>query len=145
MKSDVVAGLVGALLSLPLSALNAFATGNLDCAINDKQVSFELFALTGGAGGIVQINQGSIEIKVGDDKVLRAKRAIELKHIEQQWIYGKELRLRFNIADDKEEPLASLILIGAYNADKDSYAGQYVLSVPQAGSEKQFKGKMKCG
>ena len=36
-----------------------------------------------------------------------------------------------------------LILIGAYNADKDSYAGQYVLSVPQDGEEKQFKGKMK--
>lgn len=142
MGSRIVAGLRIALLSLPLGAQAAFATGNLDCAINDKQVSFELFALTGGNGGIVQVNQGSIEIKVGDDT---AKRAIELKHIEQQWIYGKELRIRFSISDEKNEPVASLILIGAYNADKDSYAGQYVLSVPQTGEEKQFKGKMKCG
>lgn len=68
-----------------------------------------------------------------------------MKNIEQQWIYGKELRIRFGIANDKDEPIASLILIGAYNADKDSYAGQYVLSVPQSGEEKQFKGRMKCG
>ena len=145
MRSRIALPLVVALLGLPLVTQSVFATGNLDCAINDKHVSFELFALTGGSGGIVQVTQGSIEIKVGDDKALRAKRAIELKHIEQQWIYGKELRLRFGIADEKDEPVASLILIGAYNADKDSYSGQYVLSVPQAGSEKQFKGKMKCG
>jgi hypothetical protein len=85
----IVLSLAVALLGLPLAAQNAFATGNLDCAIGDKQLSFELFALTGGSGGIVQVNQGSIEIKIGDDKALRAKRAIELKHIEQQWIYGK--------------------------------------------------------
>ena len=145
MRSRIALSLTAALLGLPLATPSAFATGNLDCAINDKQVSFELFALTGGTGGIVQVNQGSIEIKVGDDKALRAKRVIELKHIEQQWIYGKELRLRFGIADEKDEPIAGLILIGAYNADKDSYAGHYVLSVPQGGEEKQFKGKMKCG
>lgn len=145
MTSRIVSSLMVALLSLSLTAQSAFATGNLDCAIDDRQVSFELFALTGGAGGIVQVNQGSIEIKIGDDKSLRSKRTIELKHIEQQWIYGKELRIRFGIANDKDEPIASLILIGAYNADKDSYAGQYVLSVPQSGEEKQFKGRMKCG
>lgn len=145
MSARIVLALMAAFLALPLAAQSALATGNLDCAINDKQVSFELFALTGGAGGIVQVNQGSIEIKVGDDKALRSKRAIELKNIEQQWIYGKELRVRFGIANDKDEPIASLILIGTYNADKDSYAGHYVLSVPQSGAEKQFKGKMKCG
>lgn len=145
MRLRIALPLMVALLGLLLATQGAFATGNLDCAIDDRQVSFELFALTGGSGGIVQVNQGSIEIKAGDDKALRAKRAIELKHIEQQWIYGKELRLRFSIADEKDELVASLILIGAYNADKDSYSGQYVLSVPQAGSEKQFKGRMKCG
>lgn len=145
MTSRIVSGLMIVLFGLSLTVQSAFATGNLDCAIDDRQVSFELFALTGGAGGIVQVNQGSIEIKIGDDKALRSKRPIELKHIEQQWIYGKELRIRFGIANDKDEPIASLILIGAYNADKDSYAGQYVLSVPQAGEEKQFKGRMKCG
>ena len=140
----IVLSLAVALLGLPLAAQNAFATGNLDCAIGDKQLSFELFALTGGAGGIVQVNQGSIEIKIGDDKALRAKRAIELKHIEQQWIYGNELRIRLGIPNEKDEPVASLILIGAYNADKDSYAGQYVLLLQRDG-EKQFTGKMKCG
>lgn len=145
MSARIVLSLVVALLGVLLAAQSALATGNLDCAINDKQLDFELFALTGGAGGIVQVNQGTIEIKVGDDRALRAKRAIELKHIEQQWIYGKELRLRFGIANEKDEPVASLILIGAYNAGKDSYAGHYVLLVPQAGEEKQFKGKMKCG
>lgn len=145
MRSRIALSLTVALLGLPLAAQGAFATGNLDCAIDDKQVNFELFALTGGAGGIVQVNQGSIEIKVGDGKGLRSKRAIELKNIEQQWIYGKELRIRFGIADEKNEPLASLILIGTYHAEKDSYAGQYVLSVLQSGEEKQFKGKVKCG
>lgn len=145
MKARIVLSLMVALFGLPLAAPSAFATGNLDCAIDDKQVSFDLFALTGGAGGIVQVNQGSIEIKVGDDKALRSKRTIKLENIEQQWIYGKELRVRFGIADEKNEPIGSLVLIGAYNADKDSYAGQYVLTVPQSGSEKQFKGRMKCG
>lgn len=145
MRLRTVRTLMVVLLGLPLAVQSTFATGNLDCAIDDKQVSFELFALTGGAGGIVQVNQGSIEIKVGDDKALRSKRTIKLENIEQQWIYGKELRVRFGITDEKGEPAASLILIGTYNADKDSYAGQYVLTVPQSGSEKQFKGKMKCG
>ncbi|WP_024576880.1 MULTISPECIES: hypothetical protein [unclassified Afipia] len=145
MRSCIVSGLKIALVCLPLAAQSAFATGNLDCAINDKQLSFELFALTGGAGGIVQINQASIEIKVGDDKALWSRRTLELKNIEQQWIYGKELRVRFGIPAAKDEPVASLILIGTYKADDDSYSGQYVLSLPQSGSEKHFKGKMKCG
>ena len=72
MRWRIAFSLTVALLGLPLAAQGAFATGNLDCAIDDKQVNFELFALTGGAGGIVQVNQGSIEIKVGDGKGLRS-------------------------------------------------------------------------
>lgn len=64
MRWRIALPLTVALLGLPLAAQGVFATGNLDCAIDDKQVNFELFALTGGAGGIVQVNQGSIEIKV---------------------------------------------------------------------------------
>lgn len=44
MRSCIVSGLKIALVCLPLAAQSAFATGNLDCAINDKQLSFELFA-----------------------------------------------------------------------------------------------------
>lgn len=132
------------LLCLPFAAQNAFATGNLDCSIDDKQLNFELFALTGGSGGIVQVNQSSIEIKAGDDKALRSPRAIEQKHIEQQWIYGNELRLRISIPDAKGEPAGSLILIGSYKSSDDSYTGRYVLSLDQAGGEKVFKGKLKC-
>jgi hypothetical protein len=133
------------LFCLPLVAPNAWATGNLDCSIDDKQLNFEIFALTGGTGGIVQVNQGSIEIKAGDDKALRSRRAIEQKHIEHQWIYGNELRLRIVVPDAKDEPTGSLILIGAYKSADDSYAGRYVLSLDQAGGEKVFKGRMKCG
>lgn len=145
MGSRIVSGLKIALVCLPLAAQSASATGNLDCSIDDKQLNFEFSALTGGAGSIVQINQASVEIKVGDDKALRSKRAIELKNIEQQWIYGNELRVRLGIPDDKGENLASLILIGTYKADDDTYAGRYILSVYQSGGEKQFKGRMKCG
>ncbi len=145
MGSRIVSVLKTALVCLPLAAQSAFATGNLDCSIDDRQLSFEFSALTGGAGGIVQINQASVEIKAGDDKALRSKRAIELKNIEQQWIYGNELRVRLGIPDDKGENLASLILIGTYKGDDDTYAGRYVLSVYQSGGEKQFKGRMKCG
>ena len=145
MGSRIVSVLKTALVCLPLAAQSAFATGNLDCSINDRQLNFEFSALTGGAGGIVQINQASVEIKAGDDKALRSKRAIELKNIEQQWIYGNELRVRLGIPDDKGENLASLILIGTYKGDDDTYAGRYVLSVYQSGGEKQFKGRMKCG
>jgi len=52
MRWRIAFSLTVALLGLPLAAQGAFATGNLDCAIDDKQVNFELFALTGGAGGI---------------------------------------------------------------------------------------------
>lgn len=145
MGSRIVSSLKIALVCLPFAVQSAFATGNLDCSIDDRQLNFEFSALTGGSGSIVQINQASVEIKVGDDKALRSKRVIELKNIEQQWIYGNELRVRLGIPDDKGENLASLILIGTYKADDDTYAGRYVLSVDQSGSEKQFKGKMKCG
>lgn len=145
MGSRIVSGLKIALVCRPFAVQSASATGNLDCSIEDKQLNFEFSTLTGGAGGIVQINQASIEIKVGDDKALRSKRAIELKNIEQQWIYGNELRVKLGIPDDKGENLASLILIGTYKAADDTYAGRYVLSVYQSGGEKQFKGRMKCG
>jgi hypothetical protein len=121
-----------ALLCLPFAAQNASATGNLDCSIDDKQLNFELSALTGGTGAIVQVNQGSIEIRGDDDKALRSRHAIEQKHIEQQWIYGNELRLRIVIADARGEPAGSLILIGAYKPADDSYAGRYVLSLQSA-------------
>jgi hypothetical protein len=145
MSLRIVSGLKIALLCLPFAAQSASATGNLDCSIDDKQLNLEFFALTGGAGSIVQINQASLEIKIGDHKALRSKRTIELKNIEQQWIHGNELRIRLGIPDDKGENLASLILIGTYKAGDDTYAGRYVLSVYQSGSEKQFKGKVKCG
>lgn len=70
---------------------------------------------------------------------------IGIKNVEQQWIYGNELRIRLGIPGDKGDNLASLILIGTYKADDDTYAGRYVLSVYQSGGEKLFKGKMKCG
>lgn len=145
MSLRTIQALGFALLCLPFAAPSASATGNLDCSIDDRQLNFEIFALTGGTGGIVQVNQGSIEIKVGDDKVLRSRRAIEQKHIEYQWIYGNELRLRIVVPDAKGESAGSLILIGAYKSADDSYAGRYVLSLDQAGGEKVFKGKMKCG
>jgi len=40
MSARIVLSLVVALLGLPLAAQSAFATGNLDCAINDKQLTF---------------------------------------------------------------------------------------------------------
>ena len=145
MGSRIVSGLKIALVCLPLAAQSVYATGNLDCSIDDKQLNLEFFAFTGGVGGIVQINQASVEIKVGDDKFLRSKRVIELKNVEQQWIYGNELRIRLGIPGDKGDNLASLILIGTYKADDDTYAGRYVLSVYQSGGEELFKCKMKCG
>lgn len=138
-----VLGLV--VLCLPFAAQNALATGNLDCAIDDRQLTFEFFALTGSNGGIVQVNQASIALKAGDDKALRGSRPIEQKHIEQQWIYGNELRLRIAIPDAKGQPAGSLVLIGSSKSGEESYAGRYVLSLDQAGGEKVFKGRMKCG
>lgn len=145
MSLRVVRVLGLSLLCLSIAAQSASATGNLDCSIDDKQLNFELFALTGGTGAIVQVNQASIAVKAGGDKALRDSRPIEQKHIEEQWIYGNELRLRISIPDAKGEPVGSLVLIGSSKSGEESYAGRYVLSLDQAGGEKVFKGRMKCG
>lgn len=145
MRLRCARGLIAALLCLPFGTHGASATGNFDCAIDDKHLNFEFFGLTGGTGGIVQVSQASIEIKTDDDTTLKSRRDIALKDIEQQWIYGNELRLRFAIPDAKGEPVASLILIGTRKAADDSYPGRYVLTIYRAGGEKEFKGKMKCG
>lgn len=145
MRLQLIRVLMAAALGSPLVAQNASATGNLDCSIDDNQLNFELFALTGGTGGIVQITQASVELKVGDDKALRSKRAIEQKNIEQQWIHGNELRIQFGIPNTKGEPVGRLILIGTYKAADDTYAGRYALTVFRSGGGKEFKGRMKCG
>lgn len=137
---------VAAMLSCTLLFVGqASATGNLDCAINDKNLDFSIFALTGSNGGIVQVNEGSIEVKTIDDKDTKSKRAIGQKDISQQWIYGDELRLRLEIPDAKKETIGSLILIGKYKAADDSYAGRYVMLLDRPDGQKEFKGKMKCG
>jgi hypothetical protein len=133
------------LFCMPLFPRSASATGNLDCFIDDKNLNFSIFALTGFNGGIVQVNEASIEIKAIDHKEIKSKRAIERKDIDQQWIYGDELRLRFQIPNAKSETIGSLILIGKYKPADDTYSGRYVLRLDHAGGQKELKGKMKCG
>jgi hypothetical protein len=137
--SKILLAMTAWLLATPF----AFASANVDCAIDDKNVKFELEAIAGRSGPINQVNGGSFILKPAKMKPLQIKR----EHIAQQWIVDDDLRLQVVIeSEDPNGNSFDLRIVARLDKKRDTYSGNYVLTMIGSGAEREFKGKIKsCG
>lgn len=129
---------------LTLTATPTFASANVDCVIDDRFIKFEMEAIAGRNGPIVQVNVGTIAIKpAGGITTSAPEIAFDRTHITQQWLYGDDLRLHFEINDEKARELIELVIQARLDKKREKYAGGYVLKVSRDGKSKELKGRIK--
>jgi hypothetical protein len=124
----------------------AFASANVSCVIDDKNLKFMLEAIAGRSGPIVQVSEASLRLKAAAAKPI----AITREHIVQQWIAGDDFRLQ--IAIEGKNPDADsfdLVILGRLDRTgekySDKYAGSYELKISGRKGERELKGRIvKC-
>ena len=118
----------------------AFASANIDCVIDDKNVKFVLEAIAGRTGPINQVNGGTLQVKPGKGPEV----PVSMEHIAQQWIIDDDLRLQIKIEpDDPNGNSYDLRILARYDKKRDKYFGSYVLTMFGSGTEREFKGTIK--
>ena len=118
----------------------AFASANVSCGIDDKNVKFFLEAIAGRSGPINQVNDASFLLKPAKMKPLKVNR----EHIAQQWIVGDDLRLQVVIeSEDPNGNSFDLRIVARLDKKREKYSGDYVLTMIGSGAEREFKGKIK--
>jgi len=132
------------IIFLMLISAPAFASANVTCQIDDKYIEFELEAIAGRAGPIVQVQVGSIVIKPGAGVSLSSpKITFDRSHIVQQWDLAGDLRLQIETEDDVAKENVNLVIFATLNPKTDKYSGRYVLKISSAGKTKELKGRIK--
>ena len=127
-----------------MGAASAHATANVSCLIDDRNVRFELEAIAGSAGPIVQVHRGTLRIKpVSAATASPPEIAFKREHIIQQWALGDELRLQIEITDDASGQTVNLVISGRLDKKQDKYFGRYVLRISRAGTSMKLHGRIK--
>lgn len=121
----------------------ASASANVDCAIDDANLKFELEAIASRSGPIQQIQVSSIDIKPAAIKLAVPNIAFGRIDLIQQWIQGDDLRLQIEVGDEAAKQNVNLTIIAQLNGKTEKYAGRYVLKISHAGATKEFKGRIK--
>jgi hypothetical protein len=124
-----------------LASAPASASANVDCQIDDKFVTFDMEAIAGRTGPIVQVNVGTIALKPAAAKL--PKLTFDRSHIVQQWTLDDDLRLQIEVVDDKTNEGVNLVLVARLDKKTEKYAGRYVLTVTRGGKTADFKGRIK--
>lgn len=119
-----------ALFCLPLQA---WATGGLDCSINDGNLDFAYEALFSYSAN-TPLFQGKAEFISRHPKTHAALKTLDAEslHLVQQWYEGKDLRLQFySETPDSAAAFGSvkLTIETAAAEDELSYAGKYRLEI----------------
>lgn len=122
-----------ALSLLMLPASTAFASGSLDCSIDDKAVSMSVEGIfSHGLGEALMSLNGTLELRgAGAPDALR-KAEIERSHAVQYWLHGQELRLRLYGEKDAGGVNSSFdlaITTRSKSKDAPEFSGTYVLVV----------------
>ena len=135
--------LLGIIFLMSIS-VPAFASANVTCQIDDRYIEFELEAIAGRAGPIVQVQVGSIVIKPAAGVTLASpKITFDRTNIVQQWDLGGDLRLQIEAGDDAAKENVNLVIFATLNSKTDKYSGRYVLKISSAGKTKELKGRIK--
>lgn len=124
----------------------AFASANVSCSIDDKNLKFDLEAIAGRTGPINQVNQASLRLKPSKSTAV----AVTREHIVQQWIVGDDFRLQVVIeSEDPNGDSFDLRIVARLNRSKyvvnyvPTYFGDYTLTLIGSGAEREFKGRIK--
>ena len=143
MRAAIPARLSIGIAIAALSAATALASANVSCRIDDAILAFELEAIAGRAGPIVQVQTGTIRIKPSAMKLASPQVAFGREQIVQQWSRGDELRLHIEAGDEAARENVVLVILARRDKAKDNYRGRYVLQVSSGGGTREFKGRIK--
>ncbi len=127
--------------AVTLTSTPALASANVDCQIDDKFITFDMEAIAGRNGPIVQVNVGTIALKPAAAKL--PKLTFDRSHIVQQWTLDDDLRLQIEVVDDKTNEGVNLVLVARLDKKTEKYAGRYVLTITRGGKSVDFKGRIK--
>ncbi len=119
------------------------ASANVDCSIDDANLTFEMEAIAGRSGPINQVNVGNILIKPAAIKPALPPMTFDRTHIVQQWDLGDDLRLQIEVSDDAAKQTVNLVIIARLNQKTDKYSGRYVLKISRGGETRELKGRIK--
>lgn len=145
------ASLVIGLVILPL---DAFATGGLDCRIEDKNLDFAYEALF-NYSGISPLFQDRLTFRSKHPDTAKSLAKLDVTTFRriQEWFEGKDLRLQFYAETEGENvPFAAIKLTieTVMGEDEINYDGSYRLEItPEVGAGKEgeiigLEGKVAC-
>jgi hypothetical protein len=126
-----------------MTAAPALASANVSCLIDDAFLKFELEAIAGRAGPIVQVQVGSIEIKPAAAKLQSPQITFDSPQIIQQWILGNEMRLQVEVTDEAAKENVDLAIFAQLNVRQSKYFGRYVLKISRPAGTKELNGRIK--
>ena len=121
----------------------ALASANVSCRIDDANLQFELEAIAGRSGPIVQVQVGTIVIKPAAAKLKTPQLSFDRGGILQQWDYDGDMRLQIEAGNDASHEYVNLVIVARLNAKTDKYSGRYVLKITGAGDTRELKGRVK--
>lgn len=122
---------------------SAFASANIDCAIDDAHLKFEMEAIASRSGPIQQVHVGGIEIKPAAMTLAAPTITFDRTHLLQQWIQDGDLRLQIEVSDDAAKQNVHLVILARLDAKTEKYFDRYVLRVSRDGKTKELKGRIK--
>ena len=121
-----------------------WASANVSCAIDDNFLSFELEAIAGRDGPIMQVQTGRISVKKAADFELAAPDvSFDKTQIVQQWMFDDDMRLQVVVDDAKAQQTIDLVILARNDAKQDKYFGRYILTLSRAGASKKLQGRIK--
>jgi hypothetical protein len=132
-----------AFLACLLMVAPAMASANVDCSIDDKVVRFEMEAIAGRSGPILQVNVGTIAIKPAAGGLASPQMIFDRTHIVQQWLLGGDLRLQIEVNDEAAKESVNLVISARLDSRRDAFSGAYLLKISRGGKTTQFKGRIK--
>ncbi|MFG1246289.1 hypothetical protein [Xanthobacter flavus] len=153
-RGGAVAAVVGlAALALVAGAPAAWATGTLDCSIEDAAVSFTAqTAFSHGMGGSFNNFRAELEVKpAGKSASPFGKLELDGEALVHHWFKDNEVRLHLyrDLPDPKAGSAELVIETKGRGKEAESFAGRYVLTlatVDADGTEKTrtLKGRATC-
>lgn len=142
-----------AALALVTGAPAAWATGTLDCSIDDAAVAFDAqTAFSHGMGGSFNNFRAVLEVKQsGKGGAPFGKLELDGEALVHHWFHGNEVRLHLyrDLPGPKAGSAELVIETRSRGKDAESFAGRYVLTlatVDADGTEKTrtLKGRATC-
>lgn len=122
----------------------AAATATVTCDFDDKLVTFEMQAIAGRAGPIVQVQVGRIAIKpAAKVNLVSPQLNFDHSHIVQQWSLDGDMRLQIEVGNAEAKQNVDLVILARLDKKTEKYYGRYLLKILRDGKTTELKGRIK--